>query len=59
LGVAEEQALSPAAAGTQVVLRIVFTASQQSGRYFSKWQAVAPDGSAFGSEVYLDIIVGG
>jgi hypothetical protein len=59
LGVAEDQPLSPAAAGSQVVLRIVFTASQQSGRYFSKWQAVDPDGSAFGSEVYLDIIVGG
>lgn len=59
LGATEEQALSPAAAGSQVVLRIVFTAPQQSGRYFSKWQAVAPDGGAFGSEVYLDIIVGG
>ena len=58
LGAPNEQALFPARAGTQATLRIVFTAPPNSGTYQSAWQALAPDGSAFGSEVYIQITVG-
>jgi hypothetical protein len=58
LGAPNEQALYPARAGTQATLRIVFTAPQDTGTYQSAWQAFAPDGSSFGSEVYIQISVG-
>ena len=52
MGVPSEQALYPARAGTQATLRIVFTAPQNIGTYQSAWQAFAPDGTAFGRQVY-------
>jgi hypothetical protein len=58
MGAPKEQALYPARAGTKATLRIVFTAPQNSGTYRSAWQAYAPDGSLFGSEVYIQITVG-
>lgn len=58
LGASTDQALYPARAGTQVTLRIVFTAPSAAGTYQSTWQAFAPDGSAFGDSVYIQIEVG-
>ncbi len=57
MGAPAEQALYPARAGTQATLRIVFTAPQAAGNYVTVWQAVAPDGSAFGQTVTLQINV--
>jgi len=48
MGVPEEQALYPARAGTQLVIRILFTAPSKPGTYRSAWQAVNPVGEAFG-----------
>jgi hypothetical protein len=52
-----DQSLYPARAGTDAVLRIVFTAPLVTGYYSSTWQAVAPDGSFFGDIVTVSIIV--
>jgi hypothetical protein len=52
-----EQSLYPARAGTDAVLRIVFTAPLVAGYYSSTWQAVAPDGTLFGDIVTVSIIV--
>ncbi len=52
-----EQALFPARAGSQATLRILFTAPGSTGTYQSTWQAFAPDGTAFGDFVYLQIFV--
>lgn len=57
MGASTEQALYPARAGTQTTLRIVFTAPQTTGNYASAWQAFAPDGTAFGQAVYMQINV--
>ena len=54
---ATEQALYPARAGTQATLRLIFTAPQTAGNYASAWQAFAPDGTAFGQAVYMQINV--
>jgi Ig-like domain from next to BRCA1 gene len=57
LGAVTEQALYPARAGTQVNLRIIFTAPTQPGIYQSAWQAYDPEGVVFGDPIYLDIVV--
>jgi hypothetical protein len=57
LGAATEQALYPARAGTEVTLRIIFTAPAEPGTNQSAWQAFGPDGVAFGDPVYMDIVV--
>jgi hypothetical protein len=57
LGAPAEQALYPARAGSQAVLRILFTAPLVPGSYGSEWQAVDPQGQWFGESVYLQIIV--
>jgi len=59
LGAANEQALYPARAGTQVTLRILFTAPLEPGTYSSSWQAFNPDGEVFGDYVIMEIVVGG
>ena len=53
-----EQALYPARAGAQAKLRILFTAPQDTGTHQSTWQAIAPDGTAFGTTVNIQITVG-
>ena len=53
-----EQTLYPAHAGAQAKLRILFTAPQDAGTYQSTWQAIAPDGTAFGAVVSIQITVG-
>ncbi len=57
LGVAGEQALYPARAGTQVVIRMHFTAPAAPNTYRSQWRAFGPDGQAFGDPIYIEIIV--
>ncbi|MEW6402092.1 MAG: NBR1-Ig-like domain-containing protein [Chloroflexota bacterium] len=57
LGAATEQALYPARAGTQITLKIIFTAPTEPGTYGSTWQAFGPDGTAFGDTVYVEIVV--
>ncbi len=57
LGAPEEMALFPARAGTEAVLRIVFTAPRKPGQYFSTWQAFDPQGHPFGDPVYVQIVV--
>jgi hypothetical protein len=57
LGATVEQALYPARAGTQLTLRVNFTAPLEQGTYQSAWQAFTPDGSAFGDAVFMQIIV--
>lgn len=53
LGASPEQALFPARAGTQVTLRILFTAPQAAGQYISEWQAFDPNGIAFGESFFI------
>ena len=57
LGAAQEQMLFPARAGTQITLRILFTAPTVEGTYESAWQAYGPDRSAFGDPVFMKIII--
>ena len=57
LGAAQEQVIFPARAGTQVTLRILFTAPTVEGTYESAWQAYGPDGIAFGDPVFIKILV--
>lgn len=57
LGASPEQALYPARAGTQAVVRIVFTAPLTPGTYRSGWQAFTPNGDPFGEPIFLEIVV--
>jgi hypothetical protein len=57
LGVPIEQALYPARSGSEVSLRIVFSAPQEPGYYQSAWQAFNPKDVPFGDPFYIDILV--
>ena len=57
MGAAPLLPLYPARAGTQATLRILFTAPQAPGIYECQWQAVDPDGQAFGDAFYMQIEV--
>jgi hypothetical protein len=57
LGVATDQALFPARAGSEAVLRLVFTAPSDPGTYRSAWQAFGPDGQPFGDPDYIEVEV--
>jgi hypothetical protein len=57
LGLASDQALFPALAGSEAVLRLVFTAPPDPGNYRSAWQAFGPDGQPFGDPVYIEVVV--
>lgn len=54
-----EQALFPARSGSEAVIRLVFVAPTEPGRYRSAWQAVSPEGETFGDPIYIEIIVNG
>lgn len=54
-----EQALFPARSGSEAVIRLVFVAPLEPGRYRSAWQAVSPEGETFGDPIYIEIIVNG
>jgi hypothetical protein len=49
--------LYPARAGTRAVWQVVFLAPLIPGQYVSEWQAQAPDGTRFGEEVFVDLVV--
>jgi hypothetical protein len=55
LGAATPQAMVPARSGTEAVIRIVFTAPLEAGKYTSSWQAYDPNGQPFGD--YFSIVV--
>lgn len=57
MGVIEELALYPARGGSQATIRVVFTAPGEAGTYHSAWQAIAPDGQAFGDSIYIEVTV--
>jgi hypothetical protein len=57
MGVPAEQALFPARSGTEIEIRIVFSAPEEPGVYRSAWQAFNPDGKAFGDPIFIEIIV--
>jgi hypothetical protein len=52
-----EQSLFPALAGSQVMVRIIFTAPSEPGKYRSAWQAYTPDSKSFGDPFFVDIEV--
>jgi hypothetical protein len=57
MGANQEQFLYPARAGTEVTLRILFTAPAAEGTYESAWQAYGSNGIAFGDPIYMKIVV--
>jgi hypothetical protein len=57
LGVPIEQALYPARSGSEVSLRIVFSAPQEPGYYQSAWQAFSPKDVPFGDPFFIEIMV--
>jgi len=57
MGASPEQALYPARAGMQVIVRIFFTAPLEAGEYFSEWQAFDAKGIPFGEVFFIKIIV--
>jgi hypothetical protein len=54
----EETALYPAPAGATAVWQVLLQAPAEPGEYTSRWQARAPDGTLFGDEVFVVVIVG-
>lgn len=57
MGLSPEQALYPARGGTQVSIRLVFTAPEQPDIYRSAWQAFSPSGEPFGDPVFIEVQV--
>jgi hypothetical protein len=57
LGAPGEVALYPAKAGTQATIQILFIAPFTEGAYESAWQAVDPNGTAFGDPIYIRVAV--
>jgi len=57
MGVAQVQALYPAKAGSQAIIRIIFTAPDEPGNYRSEWQAYDPQGVPFGDSIFVEIVV--
>jgi hypothetical protein len=57
MGVPVRQALVPALSGTQVDIRMVFIAPEESGNYRSAWQAYDPQDQPFGDPFFIDVVV--
>jgi hypothetical protein len=53
----DARALYPAVAGTQAVWQVQLVAPQEEGEFISRWRAQAPDGTLFGDEVYVLVVV--
>jgi hypothetical protein len=53
----DEVALYPARAGTDAVWQVSLEAPEFLGEYSSRWQAQAPDGSRFGDDVFVVVVV--
>lgn len=49
--------LYPARAGATAILQVVLEAPEIAGEYVSRWRAQAPDGTFFGEELYILIVV--
>ena len=54
----QELALFPARSGENAVLQVAVEAPVTSGEHIASWQARAPDGSFFGDQVFVLIVVG-
>lgn len=54
---APEQALFPARSGTHAVIRLMFQAPSEPGRYRSAWQAFDPQDLPFGDPIFIEIDV--
>lgn len=52
-----EVALYPARAGSTAVWQVALVAPAAPGEYLGRWQARAPDGTLFGDEVFVLIVV--
>jgi hypothetical protein len=52
-----EIALFPASAGSTAVWEVSLVAPSTTGEYLGRWQARAPDGTLFGDEVFVLIVV--
>jgi hypothetical protein len=57
MGSSQEQALYPARSGTQAMVRMLLTAPAEPGTYRSAWQAISPQGDAFGDVIFLQVTV--
>jgi hypothetical protein len=57
LGAATDQALYPARSNTPAVIRIIFTAPDESGVQRSAWQAHDPHGEPFGDPIFIEVAV--
>lgn len=53
----DEIALYPARAGTDAIWQVLLEAPEFLGEYSSRWQAQAPDGSRFGDDVFVVVVV--
>jgi len=53
LGLPVEQALFPARAGKEALIRMLLTAPVSPGIYTSAWQALNPQGEPFGDVIYI------
>jgi len=57
MGVPVQQALYPTTSGTEVVIRMIFTAPDEPGTYRSAWQAYNPQGDVFGDPFFIEVLV--
>lgn len=57
MGLDGEQALYPGRSGTQISIRLVFTAPDEPGAYRSAWQAYNNLNEPFGDPIFIDILV--
>ncbi len=57
MGIAKEQALIPSRSGSQMVIRIVFTAPDEIGTHRSAWQAFDSEGNPFGDAFFIEVQV--
>ena len=57
IGAPRELALYPAVPGAQAVWQVALVAPEGKGEYISRWRAQAPDGTLFGDEVYVLVVV--
>jgi len=52
-----EQRLYPARSGSEVTIRIQFTAPEEAGTYRSAWQAYDPEDRPFGDPFFIEVVV--
>lgn len=50
-------ALYPAVPGAQAIWQVDLVAPSEEGEFISRWRAQAPDGTLFGDEVYVLVVV--